>query len=87
MNRSSAEILALEALAWAAESGALADFLDRSGMEIDDLKQRAKDPQVLAAVLDFLLTRDELTKAFCDWREIQANHVRVARHLLSGGRT
>jgi hypothetical protein len=85
MNRSSAEILALEALSWIAESGAIPDFLDRSGLEIADLRLRAGNPELLAAVLDFLLSQDSLTKSFCEIRELDAGQIHLARRALPGG--
>jgi hypothetical protein len=86
MNRSTAEILALEALSWIAESGSIGDFLDRSGVEVTDLRARASDPDVLAAVLDFLLSQDSLTKAFCEERGLDPNKIHLACHHLSGGK-
>lgn len=85
MNRSSAEILALEALGWIAETGDIPDFLDRSGLEIADLRLRAGNPELLAAVLDFLLSQDSLTKSFCEARELDAGQIHLARRALPGG--
>jgi len=85
MNRTSAEILALEALSWTVEAGELAGFLNSSGLEIDDLRQRAGDQELLAAMLDYLLSKDALTKAFCDAKDIAPDDLHRARHLLPGG--
>ena len=55
MDRLNAEILALKALNWAATvQGTLPRFVAHSGVELDDLRRQAGDPELLAALLDFL---------------------------------
>jgi hypothetical protein len=85
MNRTSAEILALEALGWIAETGVLPDLLDNSGIDLGDLQAQANSPDVLESILEFLLSRDELTKTFCDHRGIEPSSLHAARYALSGG--
>ena len=56
MHRSEAETLALKVLAFLArDADALARFLALSGLELEDLRARAADPELLAAVVDFVL--------------------------------
>lgn len=67
MERPEAEILALKALSWAATlEGALLQFAAHTGIETANLRQRAGEPELLAALLDFLLSNDALAMAFCE---------------------
>lgn len=85
MPNDGAEILALEALAWlAGEEGLLARFLAGSGMEITDLRARAADPEVMAAVTDFLLSDDALISGFCEASGYSLRELHAARRLLPG---
>ncbi len=86
MDRSNAEILALKALSWAAaEQGVLPRFVAHSGIELDELRRQADDPELLAALLDFLLTDDSLTKAFCEEAGLGSLQLHRARAQLPGG--
>lgn len=59
MQRDTAEILALRALGWLAGSEVLLPgFLAASGLGLAELSTRARDPDLLGAVLDFLLSQD-----------------------------
>ncbi|MEY4879571.1 MAG: hypothetical protein RJB62_1040 [Pseudomonadota bacterium] len=84
MDVSAAEILALKALSWAASGEALPRFLGASGIEIDDLRDRAGDPELLAAMLDFLLTDDSLVTEFCAAEDISLRDIHDARRALPG---
>ncbi|MBL4916382.1 DUF3572 domain-containing protein [Szabonella alba] len=66
MNRQeAAETLALEALGWlAAQDDLFTTFLAASGAGVADLAQRARDPDFLGSVLDFLLAEDDWILAF-----------------------
>ena len=87
MQRSEAETLALKGLAWlAGKPDALLRFLDVSGLEPDELKARAGDPELLAAVMDFLLAEDALAAAFCGDEGVDAEQLHAARASLPGGR-
>ena len=82
---SAAETLALKALTRiVGEPELLGRFLTLSGLELADLRQRAAEPELLAAVLDFLLTDDTLLRAFCAAQEIDAKAVHAARRALPG---
>ena len=85
MDRSAAETFALKALAFLATDGdALVRFLHQSGLELDDLKLRAGDAEVLAGVLDFLLGEDALLTAFAGDEGVDAKFVHAARRALPG---
>jgi hypothetical protein len=85
MQRSDAETLALKALAFLArEADALLRFLTLSGLGIGDLRARAGDPELLAAVIDFLLADDALLTSFAESEGIDSNVVHAARRALPG---
>jgi len=82
-----AETLALEALAFVAGSAAdLARFVENSGITPDELRARAEEPAVLAAVLAFLLADDERLLAFCAEQGVVPKDVHRAEHALQHGR-
>jgi hypothetical protein len=85
MTPETAETIALTALGHLA--GAEEDFgrfLTTSGLDAGSLKARAAEPEVLAAVLDFLLRNEALLVDFCQSASIDARDVHVAHHLLGG---
>ena len=58
-SRQAAEIVALQALAWIMGDDRLGPrLLATTGLEVADLRIRASDPGVLAAVLDFLAANE-----------------------------
>jgi hypothetical protein len=85
VNPVDAEILALKALAYLAHSP---DDLERfgalSGVTLADLKARADDPEILAAILDFILVSDDLITGFCETVEIDPRELHAARRALPG---
>jgi hypothetical protein len=86
MQRNAAETLSLKALGWlAADPKMLGRFLDVSGTEADDLRKRAGDPELLAAVVDYILADDALTAGFCKSESCSAQDLHRARILLPGG--
>jgi hypothetical protein len=86
MTRKQAEILALKALNFLAEDGdALVRFLAGSGLEVDDLKENAGSPEMLAAVMDFLLADDALIEAFCNREDVTPTLLHRFRTSLPGG--
>ena len=65
--RSSAETLALRAVAWLLEDTDKAQvFMAATGADPSDLAGQATDPGFLGAVLDHLLSDDGLVTGFCD---------------------
>jgi len=86
MNRQNAEILALRALSWAATvEGALPRFVGQSGLQLDDLRRQAGNPELLAALLDFLLADDSLARTFCEEEGLESRQLHLARAQLPGG--
>lgn len=82
----SAETVALEALAWlVGNSELLPVFLGSSGLGEDDLRNRAREPEFLASVLDFLLMDDAWITAFCDSQQYAYDFPLRARAALPGG--
>jgi hypothetical protein len=78
-----AEILALEALAWlAGQADGIARFLAVSGLEATDLRRAAGEPDLLRAVLDFLLANEPLLLDFCETASISSRAVHMARYQL-----
>ena len=65
IRRESAQILGLQALAFvAADEDLLLPFLAQSGLGAGELRDRAEDPDLLGAVVDFLLAdRDTYREA------------------------
>ena len=85
MQSSAAQTLALNALTHIAGDGQiLARFLKISGLEPDDLRQRAGDPELLAAVIDFLLSDESLCTGFLAAKRIDPKMLHAARRALPG---
>ncbi|MCL4187849.1 MAG: DUF3572 family protein [Rhodobacteraceae bacterium] len=84
--RDQAETVALEALGWMAGAGdLLGGFLAASGIAPGELRARAGDPDLLAAVLDHLLTEDAWVAGFCAATGHRPDALQRARALLPGG--
>lgn len=80
-----AETLALKALAFLAQSEEdLERFLALSGVTMADLRSRADDPEILAAILDFMLTDDARVTGFCESAGIDPRELHAARRALPG---
>lgn len=83
-----AETVALKALAWLAADEALLDsFLGASGLAAADLAARAATPEMLAAVLDFILMDDAWVMAFCDSHALRYDRLMAVRQALPGGQS
>lgn len=86
MDREKAETLALDALGWlAAEEDVLRVFQGASGLSSDDLRVRATEPDLLAAVLDFVLADDASVMRFAEATGRAPQDVLRARAVLPGG--
>jgi hypothetical protein len=80
-----AEILAINALTFLAHSPEDLDrFVTLSGIMPQDLRARAGDPEILAAVLDFMLSDDSRVTAFCEEVGIDPRDLHAARRALPG---
>jgi hypothetical protein len=81
-----AATIALKGLAYLANSdGALDRFLELSGADRDNFRARADEPEFLVALLDFMLTNEQLLVDFCGDSQTNVRAVHMARHVLSGG--
>ena len=86
LTQQSAEIVALEALSWLVGNEELLPvFLGSTGAGEADLRQRAKDPEFLGSVLDFLLMDDAWIQAFCEASDNAPDYPLRARAALPGG--
>ena len=86
LTQQSAEILALEVLSWLVGNDELLPvFLGSTGTSEDDIRARAKDPEFLASVLDFLLMDDAWVVAFCEASDCAPDYPMRARAALPGG--
>lgn len=86
LSRDSAELLAIEALSWlVGDEELLPVFLGSTGAGAEDLRARAKDPEFLASVLDFLLMDDAWIRRFCDSSDYGYDFPVRARAALPGG--
>lgn len=85
MTAASAETIALKALGFLVESPTALDrFLAETGADFLNLRERAAEPDFLAAVMDFLLADDALLTAFCESEAIDARTVHLMRRALPG---
>ncbi|CAD0183494.1 hypothetical protein RUESEDTHA_00364 [Ruegeria sp. THAF57] len=82
----SAETLALNVLGWLVGNEELLPvFLGSTGASVQDLKDRAEDPDFLGSVLDFLVLDDSWVMSFCDANSVPYELPGQARAVLSGG--
>ncbi len=83
MTPDAAATLALDALAYlAGVPDAFDRFADLSGLDRNTVRARAQEPSFLVAVLDFMLTDEQLLVEFCGDASIDPQAVHMARHLL-----
>lgn len=81
-----AETLALQALAWlAGDEDLLGAFLAASGLGPHELMARAGEPEVLAAVMDFILAEDGRVGSFCATAGLACDRLAAVRAALPGG--
>lgn len=86
MQQDSAQIIALQALAWlAASEDLLPVFLDATGASLADLRARATDADFQGAILDFLMMDDRWVVEFCDSHALPYTAPQTARAALPGG--
>lgn len=86
MQQDSAQVLALQALAWlVADDEMLPAFLNATGASMSDLRARAKDVDFQGAILDFLMMDDQWVIAFCDQHALPYTAPQAARAALPGG--
>ncbi len=86
MKVDTAETLALRAMAWlVANDELLPVFMGATGIDRDDLRNRAGEAEFLASVLDFLTMDDAWVIAFCDAENLPYQAPMQARQALPGG--
>ncbi len=86
MQQEPAQVLALKALAWlAGDADLFQTFLGATGASVGDLPLRAADVEFQGAVLDFILTNDDLVIGFCDAAAVPYTAPMAARFALQGG--
>lgn len=84
--RESAEVLALQVLAWLAGNEELLPiFQGSTGASRDDLREGARDPAFLGSVLDFVMMDDAWIVQCCDSIAIDYAAPMQARQMLPGG--
>ena len=82
--RRDAEVLALKALTFLADSPADLDrFMAQSGLAPADMRGLAGDRGFLSGVVDFLLSEDALLMRFCACESIDPGTMHLARAALS----
>jgi hypothetical protein len=80
-----AEIIGLQALAWlAGDADRLEKFMNACGIDGTSLRAVADQPETVAAVVDFLLSNEELLLAFCESASTSPETVIAARQHLAG---
>ena len=86
MDRRKSEAIALEALGWlAADPDLVGAFLAEAGTGPEALRARAREPEFLGFVLDFLLAEDARVIAFCGAAGLPFDALMRARGALPGG--
>lgn len=81
-----AEVIAIQALGWLSEQDdLLMTFLGATGSGLDDVRDRAGDPEFLASVMDFILMNDDWIRGFCDERSLPYDAIQHIRMVLPGG--
>ena len=84
LKKERAETIALDALAFLAERPEeLERFLRNSGIDVDELRLRAADPDMLRAVTEFLLGNDALVTGFCEAQTLDPRDIHLANHVLA----
>lgn len=82
----SAEVLALQVLAWlASDDDLLPIFQGSTGVSEADMKAGATDAQFLASVLDFVTMDDAWVVKCCDSIGLKYDQLMRARQALPGG--
>jgi len=85
MSPERAETIALQALGWLVANDDLCPtFLGSSGSSLQDMRDRATDPQFLGSVLEFLTMNDEWIISFCDSAGLGYDMPLRARYALPG---
>lgn len=80
-----AETLAAQALVFLTQDKKTFEgFLAVSGVDVSQIGSLADDPQFLAAVLDYTLSKEQIVLEFCEQMEIDPDLPKAARRRLPG---
>jgi hypothetical protein len=80
-----AETIALNALGFLVDSPQFLDrFMHQSGVDLTTIRARATERDFLAAVLDFLMSDEELLLSFCEATRTEPKVVQWANYELGG---
>jgi len=84
MTRENAETIALNGLVFlAARPDDIERFLRNTGIDAAELRNRAADPDVLRAVLEYILAGDATTTGFCVEQSLAPRDLHAANHVLN----
>src|SRR5688500_63940 len=87
MSASRAEKIAANALAFlAADAGRLMQFMQATGVSLDDLRRDAGSSRMLTAVLDHLVQNESLLLVFTSSIGLPPEDIGPARDVLANGR-
>ena len=87
MRKEQAEAQALDGLRFLAERpDDFAHFLAVGGLSPEDVAARAGDPELLAALIDFLRSDEALAEAYCREAALTPEAFAALRAALPGGR-
>lgn len=82
----SAEVIGVQCLSWlAGNDDLLPVFLGATGTSTTDIRDRARDPEFLIFVLDFIMMDNSWVIAFCDQAGLPYDSLMQARAALPGG--
>ena len=85
MNQDAAQTIALQALSFLIEDDErLGGFMGATGIDADDLRRTATDPDMLGGVLDYLLAFEPLLMEFSDHANLPPEDAAMARQALPG---
>ncbi len=85
MNHDRAELIAILALEFiGGEAGRWEAFSRQTGLQADDVRRMAGEPEFLAAILAWLLKDDSLVQVFCGHNSLEPTLPARAHAVLSG---
>jgi len=80
-----AEALAIQAITFLAEDDKrLTHFVMETGMMPDAFRERGADPQLLAAIMDYVIAHDDRLVNFAAFAQVKPATVVAARRALPG---
>jgi hypothetical protein len=87
LTQDEAEAIAIQALAFlAGEPARLAQFLNLTGTNLSDVRQRVNDPSFLQAILDYVVAEESILLVFAAGVPVAPETVVAALNVLQGDR-